>query len=190
MRSCQGHDKLYIKMIKDKRGQEQKSRILEAKHKNAQEEIVGFSMIIVIVAVILIIFLSLSLKNPQKDTVESYEVESYLQSLLQKTTDCRSMDNLRNYSIKDVMFRCYGNETCLDNRKMCDVLVRELGVTSNQSWDISRDSPVKGYTLDLTVNGEQLKTLGYGNVTRSSKGASQELTRNSNMFNLEFKVYY
>ena len=43
--------------------------------KKAQEEIVGFSMIIVIVAVILLIFLSFSLKSPPKSEVESFEVE-------------------------------------------------------------------------------------------------------------------
>jgi hypothetical protein len=179
MRGCQNHGKLHIKMMKS------------IDSKRAQEEIVGFSMIIVIVAIILIIFLSFSLKNPQKDTIESYEVEGYLQSLLQKTSDCRSPDNLKNYSVKDLMFRCYADENCLiPGQKTCDSLVKEIGKVSNQSWNIGKDSPVKGYVVNITVNGGQLKALAYGNQTRSSKGASQELTRDGNAFNLEFKAYY
>jgi len=49
-------------MIK-KRGQEQKGKILVAKPKRAQEEMVGFALIVVIVAVIMLIFLGFSIKG-------------------------------------------------------------------------------------------------------------------------------
>jgi hypothetical protein len=166
------------------------NNILKMENKRAQEEIVGFSMIIVIVAVILLIFLSFSLKGSQKDTVESYEVEGYLQSLLQKTSDCKSTDNLEYYSVKKLIFNCYSNEVCLDGKNTCDELLKEIGRISNQSWSVEKDSPIKGYILNITVNGEELKALHYGNRTGSYKGASQELSKEGNTFNLDFKAYY
>ncbi|MFH1187199.1 MAG: hypothetical protein V1697_03470 [Candidatus Levyibacteriota bacterium] len=173
-------------MIKRKKAQKPKGMGF----KKAQEEITGFAMIIIIVAVILVIFLRFALTSPQKDTIESYEVESYLQSLLQKTSDCKSTDNLRYYSVKELMFKCYSNETCLDGKRICDVFVKELGTVSNQSWDIGVGSSIRGYSVNATVNGARLQSLAYGNRTRSSKGASQELIKEGNMFNLEFKAYY
>jgi hypothetical protein len=88
------------------------------------------------------------------------------------------------------MFKCYGFENCLDGKKTCDVFVNELETISNQSWDLGVDSAIKGYILNVTVDGNPLKAIGYGNRTRSSKGASQELTKEGHMFNLEFKAYY
>ena len=157
--------------------------------KRAQEEIVGFTMIILIVAVVLIIFLSLSVKNPQKDTIESYEVESYLQALLQKTSDCMSSSN-RYYSLEELMFKCDSAEACNDGREACDVFVKELGRVSNQSWNLGKGSPIRGYSLNATVDGEELKSISYGNKTRSSKGSSQEKMRNNKIFILEFEAYY
>jgi len=184
-------------MIKNKNAQKPKGmsfrKAQESKDMNskrAQEEIVGFTMIILIVAVVLLIFLSISTKNIQKDTIESYEVNSYLQALLQKTSECRSSDNLRYYSVKELMFKCGSAEICLDGQKTCDIFSKELGKVSNQSWNIGEGSPIKGYLLNVTVDGGELKSLSYGNQTRNSKGSSQELTRDSRNFVLEFEAYY
>ena len=86
-----------------------KTNTMEIKRKKAQEEMVGFALIIILVAVILLIFLGFSLRDQEKETIESYEVESFIQSFLQYTSDCR--DNLEfsyftfiiNFSIK----RCF-----------------------------------------------------------------------------------
>ena len=74
------------------------------KNKYGQEEMVGFALIMIIVAIILLIFLSFSLGKSEKETVESYEVESFIQSMSQYTTDCR--DNLEYVSIQKLIFDC------------------------------------------------------------------------------------
>lgn len=48
------------------------------KKKKAQEEIVGFALIIIIVAVILLFFLNFYLRSGEKESVESYEVNSFI----------------------------------------------------------------------------------------------------------------
>ena len=82
---------------KTKKAQEQKSKILVALPKRAQEEMVGFALIVIIVSVILVIFLGFSLRDQGKENVESYEVESFIQSFLQYTSECR--DNFNFLSV-------------------------------------------------------------------------------------------
>jgi len=57
-------------------------------NKKAQEEMVGFALIIIVVAVILLVFLSIGLRKDGREDVESYEVASFIQSLLQYHTSC------------------------------------------------------------------------------------------------------
>jgi len=173
--------------MKDRKAQTSKGR----NSRKAQEEIVGFSMIIVIVAVILITFISLSWKPDQKQAVESYEAESFLQSLLQKTSDCRSQDSLKElYSLKNLMFRCYANETCLNGENSCDMFTKNVREISNRSWNPGPESPVKGYVLNVTVNGEEWKVITQGNITKNSKGSMQEFSKDGKTFGVGLKVYY
>ncbi len=46
--------------------------------KKAQEELVGFALIIIIVAVILLFLIVFSLRSNEKEAVESYEVNSFI----------------------------------------------------------------------------------------------------------------
>lgn len=168
-------------------------------HKRAQEEIVGFSMIIVLVSVILLILLSISLKSGSESTVESYQASSFLQSLIQETSDCRSMDNLKYYSIKELISKCHfgslngGEENCFDGKDACDVLLENIETTSNKSWNpgIGEDFPVKGYLLNITAENEVFKQIEAGNITKiSKKGTLQEFLNKGKRFRLEFYVYY
>ena len=115
------------------------------KSKRSQEEMIGFALIIVLVAVILLIFLGFSLRSPQNETIESYEVESFIQAFLQYTTDCK--DNLEFLSIKKLIFACSDRETCLDRRDTCEVLDSTLKGILEESWKVGENLPYKGYTL-------------------------------------------
>ena len=95
-----------------------------ARKKRAQEEMVGFALIIILVAVIFLVFLGFSLRNQEKKNVESYEVESFLQSLLQYTTKCEN--NVERLSVRKLISSCYAKEKCLDEKNSCDVLKSDL----------------------------------------------------------------
>ena len=58
--------------------------------KKGQEEMVGFALILILVAIIVLVFIGFSIRSPEKESVESYEVESFLQSMLQYTTECEN----------------------------------------------------------------------------------------------------
>jgi len=174
-------------MIK-KRGQEQKGKILVAKPKRAQEEMVGFALIVVIVAVIMLIFLGFSIKGGILQKTQSYEVESFLQALLQTTTECE--DYSEYLSVKDLIFDCHRDQTCLDGRQSCDVLEETMENLIAESWQIQGDRPVKAYFLNISSNSDALLMISEGNITKSSKSAFQGFSRSGSSLNILLKVYY
>lgn len=156
--------------------------------KNAQEEMVGFALIVIIIAVILIIFLGFSLRKPQKEAVEDYEVNSFIQAVLQYTTDCR--DNLEYLSVQKLIFNCNNEEICLDERDTCEVLNSTLNEIIKESWKIEGDRPVKGYELSILSNKKEILMLKEGNITQSYKGSMQDFSRSGNSVEIYFTTYY
>ncbi len=154
--------------------------------KSGQEEMVGFALIMIIVAVILLIFLSFSLGGGKKEIVESYEVESFLQAILQYTSDCE--DNLEYLPIRKLIFDCQDDKMCLDEQNTCEVLNSTLTDIIKESWKIEGDRPIKGYEFKIIVEGEKMLLLKEGNITQNYKGAFQLLgKRDTEIF---FTAYY
>ncbi len=149
---------------------------------------VGFALIMIIVAVILLIFLGLSLNNSQKEAVESYEVESFLQATLQYTTNCE--DYLGYLTIKEIVFDCSEGRTCLNEKNSCEVLKNTLEKLVEESWKIGEDRPVKGYDLQINSNEQELLSFTKGNQTSNSKGSLQDLTKSGNQIEIYFTAYY
>lgn len=159
-----------------------------------QEEMVGFALIIIIVAVILLVFLSISLRDTDRETVESFEVESFIQAFLQHTSDCRRVDNLDFLSVQRLIFSANNEDLCLDGRSAGEALNKTLIEIMDDSWKIGEDRPVKGRKLEILAdNGIELKELLFideGNMTPNSKGAVQEFYRSGSDISINFVLYY
>jgi len=165
------------------------------KMKKAQEEMIGFALIIVLVSVILLAFLGFSLSKPQVDLLESYEVENFLQASLQYTTDCEK--RFADFaSIQDLVFECDLDNNCLDERSSCVVLNDTLRGLLMNVWPVGEDRPSKGYELTISVeDGSEYKLISSikeGNITRGYKGAIQPLPKSNikKTFDVVLKVYY
>ena len=158
------------------------------KSKKSQEEMVGFALIIIIVSVIMLIFLAISLSNNQKENVESYEVESFIQGFLQHTTDCR--DNLEFLEVQKLIFKCVKNELCSDGRKTCEVLSEVLNELVSESWIVEEDTPVKGYNLLIAEENSTVVEFSDGNITSNSKGSIQDFSRSGRLISISFEAYY
>lgn len=165
--------------------------------KKAQEEMVGFILIIVLVAIILLVFLGFSL-NQSPAEVESYEVNNFIWSFLSYTTDCQDSNN-QYYSVQDLIFQCEKNPigTCLDENNTCEVLNETLKGILNESWDVGENWPNKGYELKIFKNSTSgmepiIPIIGKGNKTNNYKGSSQlfSKSRGREMFYINFRVYY
>ena len=153
-----------------------------------QEEMVGFALIIIIVAVILLIFIGFSLRNPQKENVESYEVDSFIQAFLQYTTDCKDLNNLQYRLVQNLIADCSDNEKCFDERDTCDVLNSTLKGIVEESWKVVGDWPVKGYELEIKSDEAVILLIKKGNVTKNYKSSMQPLGKKD--INILFTAYY
>ena len=153
--------------------------------KRAQEEIVGFALILIIVAVILLVFLGISLNKPKTTNTNSYEVESFMQSCLQYTTDCEI--DYEYADIQRLIFACNNNQKCMDNRDSCDVLKKDLKEITEESWPVGENSVSKGYELNISAENTEILNLKKGNSTQEYKGTVQELP---DSIEILFRVYY
>ncbi len=158
------------------------------KKKKAQEEIVGFALIIIIVAVILLFFLNFYLRSGEKEGVESYEVDSFIQAFLHYTTDCE--DYLEYLSVQDLIFECNNDALCLDDREACEVLNSTLRNIVDKTWKVGENYPVKGYELNITANEEEILSFIEGNITKNYKGAEQPFSKSGDSIKIFFRAYY
>jgi len=156
--------------------------------KSGQEEIVGFAIIMILVAVILLVFLGFSLRDKSTELVESYEAESFVQAVLQYTSDCAETYEPNYLSLQQLVIRCYRNSDCLDGRKSCEVLDQTLTQILEESWNVEEESYVIGYVMNISSEDRDIILLQQGNITNNYKGTTQML--GSQNIKIEFSVYY
>ena len=160
-----------------------------AKNKKAQEEMVGFVVIVIMVSVGLLILLGFLInQNPNKNAVESYQVESFIQSALQYTTSCEN--GLGFLEVQDLVIACNQKETCLDGTNSCDLLNNTLRGLIESGWDVSSQSATKGYKLGVLVNEQENLVIKEGNETTQYKGAFQDFSRSGEDYEVSLNVYY
>ena len=162
--------------------------MLFKKTRKSQEEMIGFALIVIIVFIILLIFLGLSLRKGEREAVESYEVENFIQALLEYNTDCS--DNAEYLSIKELIFSCNNGEKCVDERDTCEVLDGTLGDILREVWRIGEEYPVKGYKLDVLSDEIGVLLIEEGEETGNSKGSIQSFARRSEDYDITFTIYY
>ena len=152
-------------------------------NKRAQEEMVGFGIIIIIVAVILLVFISLSIKKNGVE-IESYEVESFIQALLQKTTECK--DYIGYLNMQDLIEKCASGGSCIDGQDACIAMNGSIMKVLDKHW-IIENRPLEGYALNVFNEGGNILNLEKGNVTGNYKGSMQTL---QDKIKISFKAYY
>ncbi|HLC86890.1 MAG TPA: hypothetical protein VJH65_01275 [Candidatus Nanoarchaeia archaeon] len=144
---------------------------MDIKSKRSQEEMVGFAVIIVLVAVILLIFLRFGLVQDEDEAIASFEVEGFLDSMLQYTTDCIG-DRSEALTIRNLISGCDDEEKCEDGRDKCDIMEKLSEDILEAGWDVGEDKPYKGYRFEIASKEKVLLTLQEGNITSSYKGSS------------------
>jgi len=156
------------------------------KNKRAQEEIVGFVLIIVMVMVAILFILGFYLRGDHSEGMESYEAESFLQSALQYTTEC---GNYRGYfSVQELIGECSGDGLCQDGKNACEVLNLTMSNLTRESWDIGENRPVKGYSLSMEIGSRELISIKEGRESGDFRGTLQILPKNS--IEVRFRAYY
>jgi hypothetical protein len=200
------------RLLSSKTGQEKKSEIFSANlkrgqesygllsSKTGQEEMVGFGLILIIVAVVFLIFISASIRKSPEKTVD-YQANSFIQAVLQYTTECKE-ENLKSLTVQKLIHRCLENNPCyVSNKDPCVVLNDTLkgnkavkGIIK-ASWDTNEGSPVAGYFLIINISEgnteKQFLKITDGVVTNNYRGSEQDLPEGGGEYiSFLFNVYY
>jgi hypothetical protein len=133
--------------------------------KRGQEEMVGFALILILVAIIFIVFISIYIKRPV-EKVNDYEVNSFVQAVLQYTTVCQE-ENLENLTIQELIGKCQDKNLCYyKEMKPCDLLNSTIKDIVKESWNVKPGSPIKGYSFIINISrGEDLPQERFLNIT-------------------------
>ena len=94
---------------------------IKNRSKQAQQETVGFVLIIVIVTVAGLIFLGLSINKGETVKKTSAEISDFLQSSMYYTTNCTTTFIPQYKDMQDLIKSCYRDEKCLDEKAACSV---------------------------------------------------------------------
>jgi hypothetical protein len=144
--------------------------------KYGQEEMIGFVLILVIVAVIFLVLLGIGLRRPAAEqSVESREVDSFLRAMLGYTTAC-ALGFPENYQeIQDLIVACKEGRQCIDGRMSCEALDEDIKQIMQESWPASEERPVKGYAVEVVFGDEQILSIQNGNITKQYLAPNQAL---------------
>jgi hypothetical protein len=156
-------------------------------NKKAQEEMVGFALILILVAIIFIVLLSVYIKKPQPNNLENAQAHSFVQAFLQYTTTCEQ--NSENITLQRLIFKCQEKENCSYNMNPCKVLNDTLKGIVNESWEVGKGNPVKGYSLIILTEKGQVLNISEGVVTNNYKGSEQDFGKGNEFVTILFDAY-
>jgi hypothetical protein len=148
--------------------------------RKAQDEMVGFALIVIIIAVVFIVIVSVYIRKPQEKT-QDYEVNSFVQALLQYTTTCEEENN-ENLTIQELLNKCQEGNPCYYNEIIhresnpCKILNDTIKEVVKASWETG----IKGYWFNITISKdgeteEQILNIKEGVVTKNYRTGGQDL---------------
>lgn len=139
------------------------------KKNKAQEEMVGFVLIVVIIAIIAVIFLGITLRKPATNIgQESERLSSFLSAVSEFTTECEIPET--NYkTIGQLVTKCNQGSICANGKTACEVLENNLKSIMASSYRVESGSFVHSYNLTINSksggsNRELIPPITAGNV--------------------------
>ena len=149
--------------------------------RRAQEEIVGFVLIVVLVVIVLIIFLGISLRSPKTQQRESEIIYQFLESSMEQTTNCSLSQGASYLALDDLLRECHETgSSCVDGASSCDSSEKILKYLLNNSFAVGLNYPYKGYDVSavyvVNASGQQqvesVLNITAGNCSNSYSGNS------------------
>lgn len=166
------------------------------KNKKGQEEMVGFVLIVVITAIVFVVMLGIFLRSPSKTAEKSIEVDQFLESMMEYTSDCAIGYAPRYASVGELLGHCYDGKTCVSNEDACKALNRTLNNVINNSWNIGPESYYTGYRFDADFSSKtssgatttkNIISLSKGNCT-AFQGADYFLSHGDGNIDITLKI--
>jgi hypothetical protein len=147
-------------------------------NKKAQQEIVGFVLIVVLVIVGLMVYLVISLReSPVEKT--NIQAGNILDSIMKMTTECAVIfePDFDNYG--ELFGSCYSGETCRNlNKKACEYLNESLKDVLDDL--MKSEATINYYKFELfEKDGEGILEIKWGNCTGKILGAQRNIFKDS-----------
>ena len=158
--------------------------------KQAQQEIVGFVLIVVLVIVGLMIFLIVSLRDGG-EIPESIEAENLLNSIMSATTNCAIPGEPYYYDFEELFKGCYENERCSNlDRMACDYLNESLREVVDSL--LLSEARISAYQIDF-LSKDELEENGIlrifrGNCTGTAVSAQRNLVSGGDSLIVRIKI--
>src|SRR3989338_10651414 len=149
--------------------------------RKGQEEIVGFVLIVVIVAVVFVIFLGIRLRNFEPSQKQSEILYQFIESSMEQTTECVLSLNGRNLALDSLIKECYSTDNrCTSGETSCQIAEKTMRNILNNTWKVGVEYPYKGYEIgaDYFYNSsnqgqnEEILLISEGNCNNSFVGNS------------------
>ncbi len=144
--------------------------------KRGQEELVGFVVIVVLVAVIFLVLLAIFIRKPGVDSKqESIEIYQFLEGAMKHTSECAINYEPNYLEAGELIEKCYEGTQCLDGKDSCLVLNSTFVLLIDNSWKVGEQYPIKGYVFNSSYKGnetsEEILSLRKGSCSGSVRGS-------------------
>jgi len=116
-------------------------------HKKAQQEIVGFVLIVVVVMVGLMIYLTISLRNSPENE-DNVEVANILDALMKQITECAIVYEPDYDNFEDLFKSSYKGDTC-SNLNIPAIEYLESSLTEVLKDIMATESSIMSYELNF-----------------------------------------
>lgn len=118
-------------------------------NKKAQEEMVGFVLIMLLVAVIFLVFLGIFIRKKPAERDQNAEISQFLDAAVDYTSDC-TIDGYHYLNLAELIAKCDERARCNSNEETCEVLRSSLKGLVEVSWTFGPESPNKGYIVEVS----------------------------------------
>lgn len=139
--------------------------------RKAQEEIMGFVLIVVLLVIVGVIFLGIRLRNPEPVQRESELIYRFIESSMEQTTDCKTSESGNFWTLDSLIRDChtYNNE-CISGDKTCDIVENALKDILNSTWQVGPDFPFKGYEIEISYSFNSSEQQQFEDILNLSGG--------------------
>ena len=125
----------------------------------AQNEIMGFIMIIILITIIGLVILGITLANQtKKQPRTSIEITDYLQAAMYQTTNSTKIHPQDYLNIQKLIKECYKKNKCRNNIDPCKHLNQTLSDLTQKSFQTGQSASIKAYKINIyykNTNEEQ-----------------------------------
>ena len=166
--------------------------------KKAQEEMVGFALIIVLVAVIGLVFLGIMIRSPRSEEAsQSSELDSFTKSVASYTTDCEIKG--RGFrTLSELASDCADKGGSCDNGiNFCDELSSTLKSILNNTYNVANESNIRYYKAQIVkgqgnLSQDIIQPIIAGNTEscNSKFFSDYSISTNSGLASLRLEVCY